>query len=209
MTAFDFDRFRKYVSGDVPVPTPWKPPVGEGWHAMIFDALQKIDALVGGDASKFKIGQIKEKFGSLRFYCFVDDESAADEVFAIAEEIEARSATMCESCGAPAQIHGYGGWYACLCPHHAMIEIERREMKIGATGWRLGRIDERPAIIDKATGREIGDEKFREIEARVEATAKALEAEEGARKLGQKSAVGSVARSETAYWRHAKYVSGR
>ncbi len=209
MSAFDFDRFRKYVADDGPVPSPWKPPVGEGWHALIREALEKIDALVGGDAAKFRIGQIKEKFGSLRFYCFVDDESVADEVFSIAEEIEARSATMCESCGAPAQIHSYGGWYGCLCPSHAMIEIERREMKIGATGWKLGRIDGRPAIIDKATGGEIGDEKFREIEARVAATWKVIEAEEKTQKLGQKSAVGSGARSETVYWRQAKYVAGR
>lgn len=203
----DFRRFEKYVELDELASSPWRPAVGAGWHPMIHEALAKIDALVGGDASRFRIDRIKEKFGALRFYVCVADDAIGKQVLEIKDDIERRSARICETCGAAAQIHNYGGWYGCLCPTHAIKMIDERKIKIGSTHWRLGRINERVALIDKVTGAELGDEKLAEIEARVEANMLVLRKEAEAYAVGQKSAVGSEARREVAMWRHARFVA--
>jgi hypothetical protein len=210
MTVEFEEKFRKYLADATTEAVPWVPPVGAGWHSMIVAALEQIDALVGGDASKFQVDQIKEKFGTLRFHCRVEDDALRDAILKIIDDIETRSASMCERCGAPAQVHQYAGWLGCLCPEHAMQEIELRGMKLGARGWKLARIEGRPALIDKSAHGELGDERFAEIEARVVATMRAIAEEEGAGlRLGQRSSVGSSAASEVAQWRHAKFVAGR
>jgi hypothetical protein len=71
--------------------------------------------------------------------------------------------------------------------------IEERRLKICSTGWRLGRINERAALIDKSTGEELSDGKFVEIEARVEANMVIVREEAGDTVLGQRSAVRSEA----------------
>jgi hypothetical protein len=206
----EFERFRKYLSDATTEAGPWVPPIGKGWHAMLLEALEKIDALVDGDAEKCMIDQIKEKLGTLRVYVRVDDDTLRDQILAIVNDIEQRSAHMCERCGVQAQVFQYAGWLGCLCPAHAMAEIESRGMKMSARGWKLARIDGRPVLIDKATGSELGDAMFAEIEARVVATARAIQEEEVAGlRLGQRSAVGSSAASEVSLWRHAKFVAGR
>jgi hypothetical protein len=204
----DFERFVKYVELHDLASRPWRPPVGAGWHPMLHDALTKIDAIVGGDASRFRVDQIKEKFGALRFYVRVVDD-LREPVFTIKDEIERRSARTCEVCGADAQIESYGGWYGCLCPTHAIEMLDERKIKIGSTGWRLGRIGRRVALIDKVTGEELGELKFAEIEARVAANMLALRAAAEAPQLGRKSPVGSEARKEVVLWRHAKFVANR
>lgn len=205
----DFGRFVKYVELDELAPRPWRPPVGAGWHPMLHEALTKIDTIVGGDASRFRIDQIKEKFGALRFYVRVADEALGKQVLEIKDEIERRSARMCETCGADAQIHNYGGWYGCLCPAHAIEMIEERKIKIGSSEWRLGRIEEKVVLIDKVTCEELGDPKFSEIEARVAENILKLKQEAEDPMLGRRSAVGSQARSEVAMWQHGKFVANR
>ena len=60
------------------------------------------------------VAQIKEKFGSLRFYLYtVDDASNAVTTYA-----EAMSTTTCEECGCPGKTYRMG-WYRTLCPAHA------------------------------------------------------------------------------------------
>jgi len=54
--------------------------------------------------------QVKEKFGTLRFYM----DGATDEMYDAINEAERLSATTCESCGLPGKVIG-GGWIRVLC----------------------------------------------------------------------------------------------
>jgi len=58
--------------------------------------------------------QVKEKFGTLRFYYYGGD----DVVSGIERMAESMSAVMCEECGAPGKSRR-GGWIQTLCDEHA------------------------------------------------------------------------------------------
>jgi hypothetical protein len=209
--AYDFEKFRKYYGVYADAPAPWKPPVGEGWHGLIFDALVQIDKIVGGDATRFRIDQIKEKFGSLCLY-HTADESVREALDKIEIDLENRSETMCETCGEKAKIYSYSSWYKCLCPTHGAEILFEGEgfKKLSGTGWKLGKIDARVVLIDKSSGGELGDEKLREIDARVEANAAAIKAERAANEgRGFKSKIGGAAHNEVVAWRHAKFIARR
>lgn len=105
--------------------------VGKGWEPLIRELEVKLNAL--GD---FKIDQVKEKFGSLRYYATIDTEDKETyQAFRTAiEEAEEKSEHLCEECGEPAEIKEYNGWMKAYCDQHrderlARIEQWRRELK--------------------------------------------------------------------------------
>lgn len=61
--------------------------------------------------------QVKEKFGSLRFYVDGGDKYT-DGIISMAE---AMSYVICEICGSPGKTYG-GGWMRTLCKEHAETE---------------------------------------------------------------------------------------
>jgi hypothetical protein len=58
----------------------------------------------------FRASQVKEKFGTLRFYMSMGN----DAIWAATEEAESKSALICESCGQPGSMRG-GGWLKVEC----------------------------------------------------------------------------------------------
>jgi hypothetical protein len=73
------------------------------------------------------LDQVKEKFGTLRFYYTGGDEYISGMV-SLAESM---TAVTCEECGNPGKQHG-GGWVRTLCDHHEELyqdRIRTREMK--------------------------------------------------------------------------------
>lgn len=71
--------------------------------------------------------QIKEKFGTLRFYTDGGDE----QIYGMIRIAESMSAVTCEECGAPGKQRG-GGWIRTLCDTHEeqrQEQMRRREMK--------------------------------------------------------------------------------
>lgn len=66
------------------------------------------------------VDQVKEKFGTLRFYYHGGDD-AIDGMVRMAESM---SAVMCETCGAPAKRRGHGGhgWIYTACDAHTREE---------------------------------------------------------------------------------------
>ena len=60
------------------------------------------------------LDQIKEKFGTLRFYYSGGDEY----ISGLASMAESMSAVTCEECGNPGKTVG-GGWLTTLCKEHA------------------------------------------------------------------------------------------
>ena len=61
--------------------------------------------------------QVKEKYGSLRFYYTGGDEYV-DGLVSLAEYI---SEVTCETCGAPGKMRGHG-WYYTACDEHTREE---------------------------------------------------------------------------------------
>lgn len=59
------------------------------------------------------VDQVKEKFGTLRFYYSGGD----DTIDGMVRMAESMSAVMCEECGAPAETRGLG-WIRTLCETH-------------------------------------------------------------------------------------------
>lgn len=66
--------------------------------------------------------QVKEKFGTLRFYVHGGDEYT-NGIVAMAE---AMSANMCETCGKPGKLRGRG-WIYTACDEHSRDEPEDDE----------------------------------------------------------------------------------
>ena len=82
----------------------WGLTCGRGWFLLLDELCSKIK-------DKNAVArQVKEKFGTLRFY--VDgDESVHD----IVSEYEHKSGETCEDCGEPAKVQSEGGWLKCVC----------------------------------------------------------------------------------------------
>lgn len=101
--------------GKSPQETPmaWGIECGSGWFELLDTMLQQIQH---HQKYNSKTGhpvvaeQVKEKFGTLRFYYRGGD----DIVHGIVQMAEAQSAKTCERCGQPGKIRR-GGWLKALC----------------------------------------------------------------------------------------------
>ncbi len=85
-----------------------------GWWPVIANLDHQIAAI----APDYKLHQIKQKFGGLRFYYGLDEvgfDPRIDDLIEHAEQIAART---CEPCRAPGRSRG-GGWIKTLCDAHA------------------------------------------------------------------------------------------
>lgn len=84
--------------------------VGPGWGGLINEVFDTLATIKG----TIKIIQVKEKWGGLRVYTdYVN--STLDPVIA---DVQKRSLSICEQCGAPGKLYG-GGWIRTLCAPHA------------------------------------------------------------------------------------------
>lgn len=90
----------------------WLNDVGPGWRLLV----SGLDRNLRDLDPDYKIGQVKEKFGGLRFYIdsFNGDIETANKLVNIAEEA---SFKICEDCGGPGVWSVRGGFgYRTLCP---------------------------------------------------------------------------------------------
>lgn len=90
--------------------------VGKGWHTILLALLEMLELL----CSKVMIAQVKEKFGTLRFYTgpIILKENLEhwhvpnfDEAISWTEYL---SGYICERCGQPGTLRE-GGWLKTLC----------------------------------------------------------------------------------------------
>jgi len=88
---------------------------GDGWEPLIRRAAQKIEAAIlklpEETRAKVCASQVKQKFGTLRWYMTYEN----DEIRAAIEEAIRESAHTCESCGAPGTLDKNEGWYTTEC----------------------------------------------------------------------------------------------
>jgi hypothetical protein len=116
---------------------------GDGWFKLLDDASRQLEFL-NNLSKEHNLGyevvaaQVKEKFGTLRFYLdFNETEEAKKEdgstwydiVHSIIRATENRSEVTCEDCGKRGQTKSHGGWYATLCEEHSKAYDERRAKK--------------------------------------------------------------------------------
>ena len=86
----------------------------DGWYVLLDTLCSRLAVL----EPQPTVIQVKEKYGTLRFYI-----SGTDEAFDLVDKAEAESATICETCGKEGKLctttgNAYG-WFKTLCVEHA------------------------------------------------------------------------------------------
>jgi len=83
-----------------------KAGVGRGWHPL----LDELHGRLMEACPDYVAHQVKEKFGTLRAY--IRGNAAA---YALEREYEAKSASICESCGALGRLRSSTSWRHTYC----------------------------------------------------------------------------------------------
>jgi len=96
----------------------WGLECDDGWYTLIDVLCRQIQHHQQWNMPKHLhpvvVEQVKEKFGTLRFYYRGGD----DTISGLVQMAEAMSAKTCERCGQPGRVHG-GHWLKTLCETHA------------------------------------------------------------------------------------------
>jgi hypothetical protein len=89
----------------------------DGWFELIFNLCEQLKD------ENIEVTQIKEKFGTLRFYCNFENDKIKDLV----RIAEIKASVTCEFCGKAGQLYSKG-WCKTLCNEHAN-EFYKEEYK--------------------------------------------------------------------------------
>ncbi len=120
--------------------------IGDGWYQLIRDMCAEISAAyeAEGAAVDLVVDQVKEKYGTLRFYYHHEGQSIAIHAFdglsggsslrtrpvssdlqtwveRIVDDSDERRAHICETCGKPGSLRTDLGWVLTLCDEHYRI----------------------------------------------------------------------------------------
>jgi len=138
--------------------------VGDGWYQLIREMCAEITAAyeAAGREVDIVVDQVKEKYGTLRFYYHHEDQETAIRAFdclpgspslriqsghsslhqkvaEIVDKYEERSAYVCEVCGQPGILRTDLDWVLTLCDEHYQPKKEtvkpirpRRRFRLGA-----------------------------------------------------------------------------
>lgn len=91
--------------------------VPKGWRKIVSKLHKNIKPYLikANYLDKFRILQIKEKYGSLRYYTGGIPTSVANEINDLINKAERESEHTCIVCGKPAKMCCYQGWYSPYC----------------------------------------------------------------------------------------------
>ena len=104
----------------------WGFECGDGWFPILDQLMGNIQHHIdwkqqqkekynrGEGCTQVTLDQVKEKFGTLRFY-YTGGDDVIDGMVRMAESM---SGVTCEECGSPGKRVG-GGWITTLCEEHA------------------------------------------------------------------------------------------
>jgi hypothetical protein len=102
---------------------------GDGWFELLYDLSQQLQQYnLEHPEATVTVVQVKEKFGSLRFY--VDQPSLAVEAAIATAAL--KSLQTCALTGRPGRLHQHNGYYQTLCSekaHELGFELVQREGK--------------------------------------------------------------------------------
>jgi hypothetical protein len=99
----------------------WGLEVHAGWRGLTERLLEKLQRAITAqptdERDRFRIVQLKEKFGSLTVYLAT---KGTPEMEAAIHDAREESATICDVCSAPGQLAERGplGWWSTRCPDH-------------------------------------------------------------------------------------------
>lgn len=87
----------------------------DGWFDLIDGLCYKLQSYIDDfdNIEQIIAGQVKEKFGGLRFYL---NEGGDDYIYSLIKEAESSSVKTCEECGEPGKVQKLGCWLMCRCP---------------------------------------------------------------------------------------------
>lgn len=89
----------------------------DGWFKLIFDLGRKITDYCNYNKIEYpQINQIKEKFGTLRFYYY--DSTKDEQIRKWVLDAESESEIICEDCGASGLLLVTRGVFRTLCDNH-------------------------------------------------------------------------------------------
>lgn len=90
---------------------------GNGWFEIVWDLSNKLEAMILALPEEargpYSASQVKEKFGTLRFYMSSETDEMSDAI----REAEEQSAVTCETCGNPGTSGG-SEWLRTACVLH-------------------------------------------------------------------------------------------
>jgi hypothetical protein len=96
----------------------------DGWYDLIYDlcgCIQRhIDSNPHLNISQMVATQVKEKFGTLRFYYTGGDI----EISGMVRFAEYLSGHICEECGEKGEVINDNGWYMCRCHNHLPEDLK-------------------------------------------------------------------------------------
>lgn len=96
----------------------WGFDVGDGWYDLIDILCGSIQSYIDDNKKpQITVSQVKEKFGTLRFYTNGSDDLITGMIW-MAEHMSCR---ICETCGKPGKSRGKG-WFYTACDEHARAE---------------------------------------------------------------------------------------
>jgi len=111
----------------------WGFAVGNGWFQLLNQLMGNIQNHIdwqnrnGEVVSQVTVDQVKEKFGTLRFYYTGGD----DYIRGMVTMAESMSGILCEECGKPATINWptltQGGWVRTRCVEHGGEDYDTPE----------------------------------------------------------------------------------
>lgn len=84
--------------------------IGKGWLPMVIELDKQLAEL----HPDYKIDQIKEKFGGLRYYVSGVNSEAGQKLIS---DAESKSYEICDKCGEPGELRR-GMWLRTLCDKH-------------------------------------------------------------------------------------------
>ena len=99
---------------------------GDGWYDLLDKLLNKLDYICKASGVQVTADQIKEKYGTLRFYYSTiintdlneNDDNVVDDIISnIVSAAERKSETACEVCGKQGELYD-AGWCKVRCDEH-------------------------------------------------------------------------------------------
>lgn len=87
---------------------------GDGWYGIIDELSSKLEPLIEDGELPALAVQVKEKYGSLRFYMNFETDAMSDFI----KEYEIRSRSTCEVCGKAASSVIRRGYIYTACEKH-------------------------------------------------------------------------------------------
>ena len=104
----------------------WGFECGDGWERLIRDLSLQLEFLNENAPVHIVAEQVKEKFGTLRFYVSILEGNKwwADIIYALIDAAESQSSFTCETCGSSYGERRSGGWIRTLCDdcHTKLLE---------------------------------------------------------------------------------------